>query len=301
MHTRLKLIFILLSTFVLGSVYAQDGNSAREKEELQMIALEALIHLPEKEALPRVAKLLEKGGSDELMESAMFVLSQMDDPEAAAALLSYAKTGSGDAQEEAIRMIGINGNAASLAALPEIYASGDEDVRDAVLEAYLIADDTEGVFTIAMNATDKDDYEMAVETLAVMGAHEELAKLREAKGPSEALVEAYMISDNHEELEKLARDGSDPDVQMEAIEALGIVDGPNAEVVLLDIYKTSDNEDVREAAIEGLYLGDHDAAILELYRSSDNAREKGEMLEALVIMDSDLAMEVIDAALAGDQ
>ena len=150
MHTRLKLTYILLGTFVMGSVFAQDGNSAREKEELQMIALEALIHLPEKEALPRVAKLLEKGGSDELMESAMFVLSQMDDPEAAAALLSYAKTGSGDAQEEAIRMIGINGDAEAMAALSEIYASGDEDVRQAVLEAYQIADDVDAVFAIAI-------------------------------------------------------------------------------------------------------------------------------------------------------
>ena len=301
MHTRLKLTFILLSTLVMSSVLAQDGSSAREKEELQMIALEALIHMPEEQALPRVVKLLETGGSDELMENAMFVLSQMDHPDAAAALLEYAKTGSGDAQEEAIRMIGINGDEASLAALPEIYAGGNEDVREAVLEAYLIADDAEGVFTIAMNATNEDDYEEAVEILAAMDAHEELAKLREAKGPSEALVEAYMISDNYEELEKLARDGSDPDVQEEAIEALGIVDGPNAEAVLLDIYKTSDNEDIREAAIEGLFIGDHDDAILELYRSSTSAREKGELLETLAVMDSDLVMEVIDSALAGDQ
>ena len=123
MHTRLKLIFVLLATLATAAVSAQDGNSARDKEELQMIALEALIHVPEERALPAVMKLLETGGSDELMESAMFVLSQMDHPDAAAALLSYAKSGSGDAQEEAIRMIGINGNEAALAALPEIYAS----------------------------------------------------------------------------------------------------------------------------------------------------------------------------------
>jgi HEAT repeat protein len=245
--------------------------------------------------------VLDGDGSDELKESALFVLSQMEHPDAAPALLSYAKTGSGDVQAEAIRMIGINGDEAALAALPEIYASGDEDVREAVLEAYMIADDIDGVFTIAMNATDEDDYEDAVEMLAVMDAHEQLAQLREAKGSSEALIDAYIISDNHEELEKLARDGTDPDLQIEAIEALGIVDGPNAEAVLLEIYKGSDDEDVREAAIEGLFIGDHDQAILDLYRASTSAREKGELLQALVIMDSDLAMEVIDSALAGDQ
>lgn len=301
MHTRLKLILIVLAAFATGSVAAQDGNSARDKEELQMIALEALIHVPEERALPAIMKLLEKGGSDELMESAMFVLSQMDHPDAAATLLSYAKTGSGDAQEEAIRMIGINGNAAAMAALSDIYANGNEDVREAVLEAYQIADDVEAVFAIAMAATDEEDYENAVETLAIMDAHEQLAQLREAKGSSEALIDAYIISDNYEELEKLARDSSDPDLQVEAIEALGIVDGPNAEAVLLGIYKASNDKDIREAAIEGLFIGDYDQAILDLYRASTSAREKGELLEALVIMDSDLAMDVIDAALAGDQ
>ncbi len=301
MHTRLKLIFVVLATLATASVNAQDGNSARDKEELQMIALQALIHVPEERALPAVMKLLESGGSDELMESAMFVLSQMDHPDAAAALLSYAKTGSGDAQEEAIRMIGINGDAAAMAALSEIYASGDEDLREAVLEAYLIADDVGAVFAIAMAATDKEDYENAVETLAVMGAHEQLAQLRETKGSSEALIDAYIISDNYVELEKLARDSSDPDLQAEAIEALGIVAGENSEAVLLEIYKASDDEDIREAAIDGLFIGDYDQAILDLYRASTSTREKGKLLESLVIMDSDLAMEVIDSALAGDQ
>ena len=231
----------------------------------------------------------------------MFVLGQMDSPEAAQALLNYARNGTGDAQEEAIQMIGMSGDKTAMAALGDIYANGDEDIREAVLEAYLIADDVDAVFAIAMAATDEEDYESAVEMLAVMDAHDELAKLREAKGSSEALVEAYMISDNYEELEKLARDSSDPDIQVEAIQALGIVDGPNAEAVLIDIFKTSDDKDIREAAAEGLFIADYDKAILELYRSSTNTREKGELLEALVIMDSEFAMQVIDDALAGDQ
>jgi HEAT repeat protein len=301
MHIRLKLIFVVLAALAAGTVLAQDGNSAREKEELQMIALEALIHVPEERALPAVLKLLESGGSDELMESAMFVLGQMESPEAAAALLDYARNGNGEAREEAIQMIGINGDESAMAALADIYANGDREIRAAVLEAYLIADDVEAVFAVAMTATSEDDYEDAVEALAVMDARDELVRLREAKGPSEAFVDAAIISDDYEELERLARDSSNPDVQTEAIEALGIVDGPNAEAVLIEIYKSTDDDDVREAAIDGLFIGDYDDAILELYRSSGSAREKGDLLEALVIMKSDLAMQVIDDALAGDQ
>jgi HEAT repeat protein len=198
-------------------------------------------------------------------------------------------------------MIGMNGDKAAMAALSDIYANGDEDVREAVLEAYHFADDIDAVFAIAMAATDEEDYEDAVEMLAIMDAHEQLARLREAKGSSEALIDAYIISDNHEELEKLARDDTDRDVQAEAIEALGIVGGPNTEAVLVEIYKAADHDDIREAALEGLFIGDYDSAILELYRSSTSAREKGDLLEALVVMDSDFAMDVIDQALAGDQ
>ena len=125
--------------------------------------------------------------------------------------------------------------------------------------------------------------------------------MREAKGISDALIEAYIISDNDEELRILAMDSSNIELQVEAIEALGIVAVEDADTVLVDIYTSSDIEDIKEAALQGLLIGDFDEAVLGLYRSSNSMSEKGELLETLVIMDSDLAMDVIDAALAGDQ
>lgn len=44
---------------------------------------------------------------------------------------------------EAVRMIGIGGNAEALAGLQNLYSSGDEDLREAVLEAYMIAGDVD--------------------------------------------------------------------------------------------------------------------------------------------------------------
>ena len=40
---------------------------------------------------------------------------------------------------------------------------------------------------------------------------------------------------------------------------------------------------------------------MELYRSSDDTGEKRELLEMLSVMGSDQLLDVIDAALAGDQ
>ena len=301
MYMRFRIFTLLVATLLSTAGFAQDSDAQREKEELQMIALEALMASPSERALPALMKLLEGNGSDELKENALFVLSQIDHPDASAKLLSLAHDGDGEIQLEAIQMIGINGEESAMAGLSEIYVNGDDDVREAVLEAYMIADDTQAVFDIAMSTTDEEDYEAAVEMLAVMDAHEELARLREAKGISDVLIEAYIISDNDEELRILAMDSSNIELQVEAIEALGIVAVEDADTVLVDIYTSSDIEDIKEAALQGLLIGDFDEAVLGLYRSSNSMSEKGELLETLVIMDSDLAMDVIDAALAGDQ
>jgi hypothetical protein len=301
MLTRWRLILIALSTLTCGATAAQDAATRGEKEELQMMALEALMASPSARSLPALVKLLEGDASDELKESALFVLGQIDHPDASKVLLGYARNGQGETQLEAIRMIGINGNPESLAALPDIYTSGSRKVREAVLEAFLIADDTEGVFRIAMNASSDEDYKDAVEILGAMDAHAELAKLREAKGISDALIDAYIISDNSAELQKLANDQSNPELQAEAIRAIGIVGGAGADKMLADIYAGSTNEKIKEAALEGLLIGDYDEAVLRLYRASNSVAETRDLLETLVIMDSELAMDVIDAALAGDQ
>jgi hypothetical protein len=134
-----------------------------------------------------------------------------------------------------------------------------------------------------------------------MDAHAELARLREAKGISDALIDAYIISDNSAELQKLAMDDSNPGLQAEAVQAIGIVGGAGADKMLADIYASATDKKIKEAALEGLLIGDYDQQVLRLYRASTSIAEKRDLLETLVIMDSELAMEVIDAALAGDQ
>jgi hypothetical protein len=301
MLTRWKLFCIALSTLACAATAAQDSASRGEKEELQMMALEALMASPSARSLPALVKLLEGDGSDELKESALFVLGQIEHPDATKVLLGYARNGQGETQLEAIRMIGINGNRETLAALPDIYTGGNRNVREAVLEAFLIADDVEGVFRIAMNAASDDDYKDAVEILGAMDAHAELARLREAKGISDALIDAYIISDNSAELQKLAMDDSNPGLQAEAVQAIGIVGGAGADKMLADIYASATDKKIKEAALVGLLIGDYDQQVLRLYRASTSIAEKRDLLETLVIMDSELAMEVIDAALAGDQ
>jgi len=300
MNTFAKTFSTVVLLLVSASGSAQ-SDAVDDAEELKITALEALISAPPERALPIVEKVLAGNNSDEIKERALFILSQIDLPAAQTILLDTARQGSGEMRIEAIRMIGIGGEAAALAGLVELYNGGDEDVGAAVLEAYLIADDAQSVYEIAVNAENEDDYEDAVEILGAMDARDQLRELSNTRGTSETLIEAYAISGDAETLRKLAMDTSDPELQGRAIEALGIVGGAEVNQTLVEIYLGADAQGVREAALDGLLIADHDEGILELYRASDNPAEKKELLEYLVMMDSEAVWDLIDSALGGQR
>ena len=227
-------------------------------------------------------------------------LSQIDDENSQRTLLEFARDSDGELQEEAIRMIGIGGNDEALASLQTIYESGSTDTREAVLEAYLIAGDKQAVFDIAITA-EGDDFEEAVDMLGAMGAREELRELLSHTGPSEALISAYAISGEIDELRRMALDSSDPDLQAQAIEAMGIVGGDEVDATLVQIFQDAQTDDIREAALDGMLISGNDSGVLELYRSSDDPALKKELLEYLVMMDSDAVWSIIDAALDGGE
>ena len=164
----------------------------------------------------------------------------------------------------------------------------------------MIAGDKEAVFEIAKIA-EGDDFEEAVEMLAVMGAREELRELRSTKGVSEALIEACAISGDFVCLRELAADGSDIDMQTEAIEAMGMVGGDEVSAALFEIYQAASAPEIREAALDGMIISGDDAGLLKLYRASSDSTEKKELLEYLVMIGSDEVWAIIDDALDGNE
>lgn len=299
MKTLTKIILASAALLMTTASAAQDTNRD-DTEELKIAAVEALITAPADKALPVITKVLAADHSNEVKEAALFILSQIDKPEAQALLLKFAREQSGELQLGAIRMIGIGGDREALASLKSIYDSGSTDAREAVLEAYMIAGNKQAVLDIAVSAKG-DDFENAVDMLGAMGAREELRALRAQTGASETLIDAYAVSGDFDELQKMALDGSDPEMQTHAIEALGIIGGDAVNTTLVQIYRDAKTDEVREAALDGMLISGHDEGVLELYRASSNPSEKKELLEYLVIMGSDDVWTIIDSALEGNQ
>ena len=276
-------------------VIAQDENP----DELKLAAIEALMSAPPEKALPIVAKVLSGDHSNQVKSRALFVLSQIDNAEANRILTDFASDSTNELQAEAIRMIGINGNSDALSGLREVYASGNEKTREAVMHAYMIAGDEDSVYDIAVNAQSDEEYELALHYLGAMGSVEKLRGLPSRSGSNAELIHALAIAGDSERLAELARDNSNPEMQLEAIRGLGVSGGDNVGETFLEIYRTSENQEVREAVMHGMMVAGEDDALLEMFRTTTDRAEKKELLRLLVMMDSDAAMEAIGNALDG--
>ena len=295
-HTVVLACLLLTGgTLALAQTDAAAGKA--DSEQLKIAALEALMSAPPEKALPIVRKVLDGAGSDELKARALFILSQIELPEAQALLVEWARTASDPLRLEAIRMIGIGGDAQALAGLSDLYGSGDRRTRKAVLEAWLIADDKEAVYRVAASAQDAAEFDAAVETLGAMDATEELRALRDRADMSESLIQAYAVAGDVKTLQEIATDGSNPERQLQAIRGLGIAGENGVAEILVGIYSGTDSRPVKDAALQGLLIADEDEAVLQLFRNSQDEDEKLRLLETLVIMDSKAVWDIIDATL----
>jgi HEAT repeat protein len=270
-----------------------------EQEALALAAMEGLMAQPTERALPIIKKVLAGSQTTLVKKRALFVLSQIDSPEAEQILIQTSRSPDRALRSEAIRSIGIGGNPKSLAALQEIYNAGDGDVKDEVLEAWMIAGRKEEVYQAAINAKSEAEASEAIRMLGVMGAVDELRKLGARPNPPRGLVEAYAIGGDLASLRKIAEGSGDLRVRAEAVQKIGIIGDADARVALRDIYTRSADDKIKDAALQGLLIAGDDQGVLALYRAAKTTEEKQELLRTLTMMDSDAALEAIDAALEG--
>jgi nitroreductase len=157
------------------------------------------------------------------------------------------------------------------------------------------------VYQAALNAKSEDEAGAAIHMLSVMGAVEELRKLGDRPNASDRLVEAYAISGDLQSLRKIAEGDKNPSVRAEAVRQIGIIDTDAARSALRDIYGRATNEEIKDAALQGLLIADDEQGVLALYRAAKSPQEKRNLLRTLTNMDGDAALQVIDDALENKQ
>jgi HEAT repeat protein len=270
-----------------------------EEESLVLTAIEGLMSMPTERALPLIKKVLAGSQSQLVKERAFFVLSQMDHPEANALMLEHAKSPNSPLRKQAIRNIGIGGNAKTIEALQEVYANGDAAVKKEVLQAWMIAGRKSEVYQVALNAKSEPEANEAIRMLAVMGAKDELRKLGETKKSNRGLVDAYSISGDLDSLRKIANGSGETATRLDAIRGIGIIGKDNAKVALREIYIANSDPQLKNAALQALLIASDEQGVLKLYREAKSTEEKRNLLRMLSIMGGDAAMQAIDSTLEG--
>jgi HEAT repeat protein len=274
-----------------------DDREPSDDEELALAALEGLMAQPGERALPILKKVLAGSQTTLVKKRALFVLSQIDSPEAKQILGQASRSQDPALRGEAIRSIGIGGDTQLLDSLQAIYSAGNADVKREVLQAWLISGRKEAVYQAALSAKTEDEADEAINILGVMGAADELRKLGDRPNAARGLVNAFAISGDLASLRKIAEGTGDHEVRVEAVRKIGIVQGEASRTALRDIYARGTDPEIREAALQGMLIAGDEQGVLTLYRAAKTSEEKRSLLRTLSMMNGDAALQAIDAAL----
>ncbi len=150
---------------------------------------------------------------------------------------------------------------------------------------------------MALNAKTEEEATEAIRMLGAMGAVDELRKLGDKPNAASGLVEAYAISGDLASLRKIAEGSGERAVRIDAVRKIGIIDSDAARAALREIYPRSTDQEIRDAALQGMLIAGDEQGVLALYRAAKTTEEKRALLRTLTMMDGDAALQAIDAAL----
>jgi tetratricopeptide (TPR) repeat protein len=276
---------------------------ALRDDELKMIAINSLMHTDPEKAYPLLEKIVRSTtASKKMKERALFILTQSSSPRAQALIGDIARGNANPSlQEDAVKYLGINGGQRNLQLLSELYTSTTStSVKKSILQAFMIAGERDRVLSAAKGEKNSDLRESAIHLLGVMGARADLASMysgETSKSAREQILRALFIAGDAERLSELAKSEKDPELRATAIRNLGLT-GTKSAPMLLSLYASETNREIKEAVIEGLFVQGNARALIDLSKKESDKQLKREIVQKLSIMGSDEAvkymLEILD-------
>ncbi|HEX9943065.1 MAG TPA: HEAT repeat domain-containing protein [Thermoanaerobaculia bacterium] len=272
--------------------------AAGEDEELKLYALNGLLGSDPDRALPMLQKFLRGNHSPRLKEQALFVISQSDAPEARKTLHEVARgSAHPELQMKAIEYLGIAGSDENVRALDEIYrASARPEVKSAVLNAYLVANQSGRVFAVARDAKDPLRGQ-AISLLGAMSAEKELRQLYQSEtspGARMKVLEALGVARDVTTLAGIARQEQDPALRRKAIQGLGVAGGAKAAEALRSLYSASSDPSIRRAVLEALFVQNNARGLIEVFHAEKDREVRRQIVQYLSLMDSEEASKFLE-------
>jgi len=281
---------------------AKVSPGAESDEEIKMFALNSLMQSDPQRAFPILERVLKGNNSMRLKEKALFVLTQSPLPEARKLLSDMARgAGNPDLQEHAIKYVGLMGNDESRKELVSIYEStGDRNIKRAILAGLMVSGSRGFLLTVAKGEKDSELRADAIKQLALAGGQDELWQLYQSTGSmedKEAILKSMFLGGNSAKLVEVAQSNIDARLRIAAIRSLGLMGGNGRGEVLVAIYKSDHNREVRSEVLKSLFLQQNAKALIELARAENDPEMKKEIVRNLSLTHSkettDYMMEIL--------
>ncbi|HUK87699.1 MAG TPA: HEAT repeat domain-containing protein [Terriglobales bacterium] len=279
--------------------------AAQSDEELKVLAINALMNSSHPEqAVPELEKILASNNSPRVKAQALFVLAQCDLPQARAVLERVARgQANPDLQRRAIEYLGANGSKQDIALMVDIYnnPSTSAEVKRRILDSFVAADAVSETLQVAQKERDPELRRKAIDHLGAMDAKDALHQMYQSSSTPEEkrkILESLAVADDVAFLGQVARTPGDPSLRRKALQALGITGSKESRDILVGVYSSEKDPEIRRAVIEGLFIQDDAHDLVALARAETDPQLKRALVEKLSAMDNkearDYMLEILN-------
>jgi len=258
-------------------------------EELKLLALQGLQHQDPEQAIPLLEKFLQNNQSPKLQDRALFVLAQSGSPRARQIMADIARgKGAPTLQRKAIQYLGIHGSRENRQLLYEIYASStDVDIKKRILQAFMVAGERDHILAAATGEQNVELRKAAIQQLGVMGAQDALWQLYqkdESADVKKAILQGMFVGGGSDRLTQIARTEKDSMLRRSAIHNLGLMGSKRTADVLVEIYNTDKDPEVKKTVIGALFVQGNADALVAIARKEPDIEMKKRIVSQLSIM-----------------
>ncbi len=200
------------------------------------------------------------------------------------------------------RAIHLLGTMDASAELWDLYQrETSEEVKEKMLQAFMIAGDEEHLLAVARDRRQSEQLRgSAIQLLGAEGAEEALWQLFQAESSLETkqqILHALFVAGDHERIAQVATDKAQPpEIRRAAIHNLG-VSGEEAVPALLGLYRSEADREVKKQVLEALFINDAVKELIEIARAESDPELKRRAVEKISLIGSkeakDFLMEIL--------
>ena len=279
------------------------GNSAAPEsgadEDLQLIALQSLMHMESDRALPILTGILDGDRSPEMKKKALFVLMQLGSPEARDLVIEIA-TGEKhpELRREALRHVAMLGDSGSHAVLKRIYDTTDDpEIKREILRDTVMWSGDDLLMDAIRQEQDPELRRTAIQVLGMKGRKTDLMQIYRSETSvktREAVIQGLLMSGGHDEIIEILGSEENPALRRQAIHTLGATGHRGARGLLISIYRDKGEDmETRETVLQALMMMGDASTLIEIARNETDPRLKKKVIQTLAIIQSDEAREYL--------